>query len=1041
MKYSEKLFGKPWEQPELTNIGRLPMRATLYPFRDEKSALFLDRSKSPWVKSLNGKWKFKLYNRPEVVPNTALSKNYNDSKWDRILVPSNWTMMGYDKPHYTNHQMPFNNNPPFVPEENPTGVYRTEFTIPKVWKKRRTIIHFGGGESCYYVYLNGEQIGMAKDSRLPSEFDITNYLVNGKNNLVVMCIRWSDGSYVEDQDHWWMAGLYRDVYLYSQDEAYIEDIHTEALLDEKYLNGKLKIATQINFTRDPYEDGDYRIVSQLYDEKGKQVFPRPITSTASVSYHKESYLIQQEAKVSKVKAWSPETPSLYTLTVKLINSKGKTLETTATSIGFRTIEVIDRELLINGKPILIKGVNRHDHHPETGKCIDRNTMLKDIFLLKQFNFNAVRTSHYPNDPLWYDLCDKYGILIIDEANVESHANAPFICRNQRWQHCFRERISRMVIRDKNHPCIFAWSLGNESGYGINHDLAADWVRSYDPTRLIHHEGAVKSGWRSPGNRYDGGGWRANDILDPMYPSIESIIEHAKTTRDSRPLIMCEYSHAMGNSNGSLNEYWDAIYKYKGLQGGFIWDWVDQGLTKTDKNGTKYWAYGGDFGDQPNDRNFCCNGIIDPDRNPHPVMYEFKYIVQPIKVKAIDLQKGRYEIENTDFFTNSDWLTGEWELEVAGNAIKKGKLPKLTIPPQERKSFKLDICKPKLKHGDECFLTFLFKTKTDMPWCEKGHIVAHQQFKLPFKPKQQNNSKSKIFPVILRDSKSSAYVEGDNGFAVTINKRLGQITSIESDGKLIVSDGPRFNIWRAPTDNDGVKSFQNHWKANGRALGRWELAGIRDLKHSLVEFQLKEEESGIRLNMEHRYIPKGNRLGITHKENFMISGDGIIGSDNTFIVDKGLEDLPRIGLRMTVAKRFENLSWYGLGPHETYSDRKAGAEVGKFSGKVKDQYFPYIVPQENGNKEEVRWFNLSDEEGSGITVAANDPMNFSAHHFSPEDLTLAYHTNEVKFQEDITVLMDRIHRGLGTDSCGPNMLEKYEIGSGTYRFRYEIRIPY
>ncbi|MHC4883965.1 MAG: glycoside hydrolase family 2 TIM barrel-domain containing protein [Planctomycetota bacterium] len=1038
MTISTKNFGKPWEQPELTGMGRLPMRATLYPFKDEKSALTRDPAKSPWVKSLNGEWAFKLYGKPEDVPASVLKPACKDGKWDRIPVPANWTMEGFDKPHYTNVVMPFTNNPPFVPEENPTGVYRTNFTLPAGWKKRRTVIHLAGGESCYYLYLNGTQVGMAKDSRLPSEFDLTPYLVEGENSLAVMCIRWSDASYVEDQDHWWMAGLYRDVFLYSTDVAYIEDVHVAAELDTSNRHGELTINTHINFMRDPYDGGDYRIISQLYDAKGKKVFKKPLDTFASRQYRKQNYRIETTATVKNVAAWSPECPNLYTLTVQLVNAKGKTVETTSTRIGFKSVKIANRELLINGKPVLIKGVNRHDHHPETGKTVDRETMLKDIYLLKQFNFNAVRTSHYPNDALWYDLCDEYGILVMDEANVEAHDNYATLCRDPRWQKSFFDRIQRMVLRDKNHACIFSWSLGNETGYGINHDLAADWIRSYDATRIVHNEGGVKIAWNQGASEYTEGAERSNDLHDPMYPHVQCMIDFAKMkTKDPRPFIACEYSHAMGNSNGCLKEYWEAIYKYHGLQGGFIWDWVDQGLTKFTEDGRKYWGYGGDFGDEPNDVDFCCNGLIDPDRNPHPAMYEFKYLVQPLKVKAVDLKAGTFEITNTDFFQAADWLTGEWVMEVDGRAVQKGKLPALSIAPQASKRVRIRIRDPKLAAGSEAFITFRFLTKAKTPWCGKGHVVAHEQFKLPFPTAKGKAVGSAPASLSLKDGKTKAVIEGASGFSVVVDKRKGRLATVSVGGKEIVTDGPSFNIWRGLLDNDGVKGKKEQWTCSWKPLGKWCKAGFDKLTPKVKRVELKEQAGVVTVTMEHRYTCRGSRKGFDHLATYRITGDGRVTVDNTFRVDEGLEDMPRLGVRMTVAKGHEALSWFGLGPQETYSDRKAGAVVGRFAGSVKEQYYPYILPQENGNKEEVRWFSLMDGKGRGLKVEAGGALSFSAHHFTPEDLTAAYHTPDVPERDEVTVLMDCVQRGLGTASCGPDTLEKYKIGSGTHRFTYTL----
>ncbi|MDA1085482.1 MAG: DUF4981 domain-containing protein [Verrucomicrobia bacterium] len=1029
---------KPWEQPELTGLGRLPMRATLFPFKDERSALAMDPGASPWVKSLNGSWKFKLYDRPEEVPTASLSPRCRDGKWDQISVPANWTMQGYDKPHYTNAQMPFTNAPPLVPEQNPAGVYRTRFTLPVAWKKRRTVIHFGGGESCYTVHLNGVQVGMAKDSRLPSEFDLTPHIVDGENSLAVMVIRWSDGSYVEDQDHWWMAGLYRDVYLYSTGGAYLEDVHVAAGLDAAYRHGELSITTSINFTHDPWGGRDFQICSQLYDGKGRKVFPKPLLAAASRKYRKQTYRIDQQAGVKNVAAWSAERPALYTLVVTLLDDKGKPLETTSTRIGFKSVKVANRQLLLNGQPVLIKGVNRHDHHPETGKTIDRATMLKDIFLLKQFNFNAVRTSHYPNDPLWYDLCDEYGILVIDEANLEAHANYDTLCRDPRWQQSFFERITRMVVRDKNHACIFAWSLGNETGYGVNHDLAADWVRAYDPTRLIHHEGAVQSAWNQGGNEYDAGGERANDFHNPMYPSIQSIIEWARTTKDPRPFIMCEYAHAMGNSSGCLKEYWDAIYRYRGLQGGFIWDWVDQGLTKVDGKGRRFWAYGGDFGDTPNDVNFCCNGMIAPDRTPHPAMFEFKYLVQPIKVKATDLKTGEFEVTNTDFFISSDWLAGEWLVEAGGRVVQRGKLPALAIMPQAHKRVRIQWREPKVAYGEDVFLTVRFRTKKTMPWCGKGHDVAHQQFRLPIAHTIKPSVARRGGGVTVVDKSNMARIKGEDGFEVTVDKKRGLLAKVAVAGRDVVTRGPVFNIWRAPLDNDGVKGKADEWNSDWKPLGHWMRSGFDRLTPVLKKLDLRQKGGTVMLKMEHCYTCRGSRKGFDHMQTYRIHADGLIEVENVFKADEGVTNMPRLGVRMTIAGGFEQLAWYGLGPHETYADRKAGALVGRFDGTVREQYYPYILPQENGNKEDVRWFSLADRKGLGLKVQAKGALNFSAHHFTPEDLTRAYHTNEVEQRGEITVLMDCIQRGVGTASCGPDTLEKYCIKPGTHRFRYALR---
>ena len=1057
---------RPWEMPELTGINRLPTRATLFPYRNAADALANIPQMSPWVKKLNGKWKFKIYSHPEAVPTKTLEPIFDDQQWDITTVPSNWTTQGYDTPRYTNIAMPFENNPPIVPDKNPTGVYRTTFHLPTTWKNRRTVIHIGGAESCYYVYLNGHMVGMSKDSRLPSEFDLTSYLSGGANSLAIKVIRWSDGSYVEDQDHWWMAGLYRDVYLYNTPLAYIEDVSVRADLTAGFHHGRLKVKTTINFTSDPSKSTNYIVQAQLHDTRGKAIWPKPLCKTVDRRYMKQNYEVEITQTVKNILAWSPEQPNLYTLVVSLLDIKRSTLETTSARIGFRNIEVKDRQFLLNGKPILIKGVNRHDHHPDTGKTIDPKTMLKDILLLKQFNFNAVRTAHYPNDPLWYDLCDEYGIMVLDEANLECHANYSTLCRDPRWQQAFLERCSRMVMRDKNHPCVIGWSLGNESGYGINHDLAADWIRAYDPSRPLHYEGALKTLWEGGVTEYTSGGTHANNFINPMYPEVSQLIKWATTTKENRPFIMCEYSHAMGNSNGCLKEYWDAIYKYHGLQGGFIWDWVDQGLRakapashdkdhlgkKHTKRATvtpapssgplkksEFWAYGGDFGDEPNDVDFCCNGLVTPDRVPHPAMYEFKKLVQPIKIKAVDVKKGEFKIVNTNFFTSSSWLSGFWQLELDGKVIQKGKLPDLNINPQTSRKVKIKARIPKSSIGEECFLIIRFETRKTMPWCNKRHEVAWEQFAMPCQASENPTVRKHHSRLYLEDGKSQAVITSGD-LEIVVDKEVGSLARVSRQGKTIIMNGPVFNIWRGPLDNDGIKGKAVQWKSKDELLQKWMTAGFDTLNCETHRIDIIPTTDGIiTVRIDQRYTCRDSQKGFSHSHVYSIMPSGIIIVDNTFKVDKGQPDVPRLGVRMTINGNFSNLTWFGRGPHENYADRKSGAPISKYSGMVSEQYYPYIVPQENGNKEDVRLFSLVDNNNIGLQVQAMPTFSFSTHHFTPEDLYNAYHTTELHPRNEITLLLDLIQRGLGTASCGPDTLEQYRVKPGTHHFRYAMRL--
>jgi beta-galactosidase len=1062
-----------WELPELTEINRLPMRGTLFPAKTVAQAKSVNASKSPWVESLDGEWEFQYFENPEAAQKANL---FGKAKrgWRGIAVPGNWTTQGWDKPHYTNVQMPFENKPPVVPFENPTGVYRRTFTLPKGWAGRRTVIEFGGVESCYCLYLNGAFVGLSKDTRLPSAFDLTPYLTDGENTLVVVCIRYCDGSYVEDQDHWWMAGIYRSVNLYSTDTVYIEDVFAVCEPDADGKHGTLNVTTSINFTKEPDCDlprfeskRSHHVEVQLFDASGTPVFKTLPTVEISNSYRKDYYQGKLSTTVKHPAIWSDECPTLYTLVVTLRTPSGRAVEHTACRVGFRRVEVKDRELLLNGQPVYIKGVNRHDHDPEGGKTVLREKMLEEIHLLKQFNFNAVRTSHYPNDPMWLDLCDEYGILVVDEANIESHDNYATLCRDPRWRQPFFERVQRMVLRDKNHPSIIAWSLGNESGYGVNHDLAADWVRQYDKSRLLHNEGAIKQNWNQGGNCYGVGGERSNDWHDPMYPPVEKVIAFAKEKPSKpgydarRPFIMCEYAHAMGNSCGCLKDYWDAIYAYRGLQGGFIWDWIEQGLLKKVGSsradvasgltgdalvaahaecykwgGDYYWAYGGDFGDEPNDVNFCCNGMIMPDRRIKPQMWEFKKIAQPVWVTA-GKKAGEISVFNAAFFKSLDWLELSWSVLVDGRTVQRGTVGELDLKPQTGTTLALPIEAPAMRVGEEAWLRVVFSTRKAESWCRKGHEVATEQIRLPFagdKPLPAAVVVSDI-PVVM---KNNCCTLGASGVEVRVDKKRGAIESVLLDGKPVVTSGPSFNSWRAPLDNDGVKGKDEQWHAKWKPLGKWMLSGYDRLKPAVKSVELKRVRNDYVLNSHIVYAAakEAGQFDVTNRYRF--TADGLILCDHLFAFAEGMVDVPRLGVILTVAEGFEQLDWYGRGPFESYSDRCYAAEIGRYSGKVSEQYFPYIVPQENGNKSDVTWFSLRDASKNGLQFQTRgSAFGFSTHHVTPSDLTAAYHPYEVSARPDVTVLIDAAQKGLGTASCGPDTLEKYKILPGRYRLQYAI----
>jgi len=1022
---------KLWERPEIVGLSRLVGRSPLIPYRSAERALSHDPGKSPWYSTLNGTWRFKLVAGPAEVPPAFSLPGYSVGKWSEIEVPGNWTMQGFDRPHYTNVTMPFPDLPPRVPAANPTGLYRTTFELPPAWRNRRTVLHFDGVESAFVVYVNGGEVGMSKDSRSPAEFDITPFVSPGENTLAVKVMRWSDGSFVEDQDHWRMAGIYRDVYLYSTATTFIKDLFVNATLADDYTAGLLAARVQIGTERELGRD--HSVELQLYNAERRPLLRSPLKGKVGSDYRESGYAVSFERELPSPRRWSAEDPYLYSVVATLKGPTGATIEVISCRCGFRRVEVKERQLLVNGRRVYLKGVNRHEFDEVRGKSMTRETMLRDVILLKSFNFNAVRTSHYPNDPAWYDLCDEYGLYVIDEANIESHAYYNQLASDPVWARVFLDRGMRMVLRDKNHPCIIAWSLGNESGYGPNHDALAGWIRSFDPSRPLHYEGAIARGRDAEGRLFTGGE-RATDIVCPMYPSIDSIIEWSEKTGDSRPLIMCEYAHSMGNSTGNLKEYWEAIESHHGLQGGFIWDWVDQGIRVMDGAGAPHWAYGGDFGDEPNDRNFCCNGLVWPDRTPHPAIWEFKKIAQPVRIRERNLREGRILVENRQDFTTLAWLSGSWELLVDGVMVAEGPLPRLETAPGASEEVTLPLSRPELLPGQECILHVRFVTSTDSPWAAEGHEVSWEQFPMPFKSPKPAPVSTEGKLSIVRSGPSSVIAGGL--VEVRLDRRAGRLSSIKWHGHELLYGGPSLSLFRAPTDNDGLKLMPERKQG---VLDSWLAAGLDRLTLVSKRATVKRGEGGsVVVNLQHQALSKALGPCFEHIHDYTIYPGGEIHVVNTFTADKRLPELPRVGVVLSAVKGFDHVRWFGRGPHESYVDRKTGAAVGLYAGSVDEQFVPYILPQENGNKTDVRWLSLENEHGVGILFAADGVMECSVSHYSALDLYKATHTNELKARQEIFVHLDVRQRGLGGASCGPDTLDRYRIQPGSWKWSYWIR---
>jgi beta-galactosidase len=1038
---------KTWRHPQTVSLGRLPMRATLVPYPGPAQALA--RGASPWVRSLNGVWRFALAGSPEQAPADFAQDEFDEAGWADLPVPSNWTMHGYDRPHYTNVQMPFAGAPPDVPDDNPTGLYRRRFEVPAEWAGRRIVLEVGGAESVLYVWVNGQPVGMGKDSRLPQAFDVTAFLRPGENLLALAVVKWSDASYVEDQDQWWMGGVHRDVSLICTGETYIADVFARAEPDAAFVDGTLRLDVSLGFAGAP-QDG-WAVEAQLYDAAGAPVLDTPLRGAVKADparhnpYRGPLNQVTLVAPVAAPSLWSAESPALYTVVVSLLRDEpdATPVEATSCRVGFRRVEIGDRELLINGRPVMIAGMNRHEHDPHTGKVVSREAMIADIRLMKQFNVNAVRCSHYPNAEAWYDLCDEFGLYLVDEANLESHAFLHQLCRDPRYAAQFLERGLRVMARDKNHPSVILWSLGNESGYGPNHDAMAGWIRAADPTRPLHYEGASWGwGWdgaplgpwqeRRPG---PAPGALATDLVCPMYPPIDAIVRWAEADDpgDRRPMILCEYSHAMGNSNGSLGDYWDAFEAHHGLQGGFIWEWCDHALWKTGDDGRPFLAYGGDFGDTPNDLNFCCDGIVSATREPHPGLWEFKKLAQPIAVTWADEAAGTLEIRNKRDFAALDDLIADWTLEVDGEAVATGPLALSEIAPGASRLTTASFPRLEMTIGQEAYLTVRFRLSAETAWAPAGHEVAWTQLPVRLavvaRPAAPPAAAGRL---TLEESGDVIRVAGAD-FEVTFSRAEGRLQRFVWRNHALVDAGPRLQVWRAPTDNDGIKGLADQRR---KPLGRWREAGLDALSLHPPEVSVEAAEGRVTVSIRQTAGCAASEAAFEHRHVYGITPDGRVRVSNRFHVAAALADLPRLGVTLTAPPGMEAVEWFGRGPGDSYSDRHRAAWIGRFEGSVTGQYVPYVVPQEHGNRTGVRWLALRGE-GAGVRFTPAAPCEGSVSHFTPEDLTAATHAHKLQPRPEVLISLDVGQRGLGTASCGPDTLDAYRLGAGDYELTFDI----
>ncbi|MER6122449.1 glycoside hydrolase family 2 TIM barrel-domain containing protein [Streptomyces sp. NPDC001795] len=964
---------RPWEAPEVTSWGRLPMNAV-----DRRSgALCLD-----------GDWRFQLLPAPDAPLAEAWSSSY---------VPGVWTLQGTDDlPQYTNVRMPFAEFPPASPAANPTGVHEREVDVPAEWAGRRIVLRIGAAESVLLVHVDGRPVGISKDSHLAAEFDLSGVVRPGERAVVrLTVVKWSDASHIEDQDQWWHGGITRSVLLYATDPLHLADVTVRARLD-----GELQVDCRVRDTGGALPEGWY-VSGELEGHLLAQdeEFDRVNAEDERVS----AFLgeARMRTTVPEVRTWNAETPELYGLTVRLHRADGTVADTSYHRVGFRDVEIVGRDLLVNGERVFIRGVNRHDFHPLTGRTVSYEDMRADLVLLKRFGFNAIRTAHYPNDPGLYDLADELGFYVVDEADIESHDHAHEIADDPRYLNAFVDRVSRMVLRDKNHPSVIIWSLGNESDYGAHHDAAAGWVRRYDPTRPLQYEGAAKRGWADPD--------LASDIACPMYAPIEDCVAHALSGEQTKPLIQCEYSHAMGNSNGTLADHWAAIESTPGLQGGFIWEFWDHGILQRVSDGRPAgragaglydngvaapghrWAYGGDFGETIHDGAFIADGVVFPDRTPKPALYEHREIAAPVRIQCF--KHEGIVLGNHQHFRGLDWLTGRWELSLADGRTLTAPAELPDLCPGETAAVPLPFELP--RDGGEAWLTLRVTTAEDLPWAPRGTEVCTPQVRL-----------------------RAASVVQDPPVA-------DRPVEVDGEGLLVhplLTAAPTLSLWRAPTDNDELGGMALRWRA-------WGL-------DSLVRKVVSVRRDGARVSVIAEYA---GTVGVVRHRQVFTPVEGGVRIDEQAELPDQFDDVARVGSVFETVAGLDLLDWFGQGPWESYPDRSAGAPVGHHSVPVDELFTPYLRPQESGGRHGVRRFTLSAPDATGLAVTLDQPRQVSVTRHRAEDLTAASHHDELVPRSGCVVHIDAAHRGLGTASCGPDTSPSYRIAPGVHRWSWTLRV--
>ncbi|WP_409271467.1 beta-galactosidase subunit alpha [Neobacillus sp. SCS-31] len=1001
---------KRWEDIKTDGINRLPARTHFFSYPNREAAVVNEPELSRHYQKLNGTWQFLFLEAPEYSPEGFFLDEFDASAWDEIAVPGNWQLQGYGKMHYSDLWYNFPIIPPRVPTENPTGIYRREFEVPTNLNGEQLILRFNGVDSAYEVYVNGEFAGYSKGARIQAEFDITDLCRAGSNSLTVRVFQWSDGTYLEDQDMWWLSGIFRDVELYTRPTAGIYDFSVNTELDGDNEDAVLSVSVKLT------EHSGQTITYELIESTGERVFIEEKKGAEAFSR-----LVEAPLK------WSAEIPNLYHLYMTVRDSAGEPIEVIRQQVGFRSIVVSGETFLVNGVAIKLKGVNRHDYNPKTGRVVEKEEIERDIITMKRHNINAIRTAHYPNSYYLYDLCDEYGMYVIDETDLECHGfeltgKYDWISDDPEWELAHVSRMERMIARDKNHPCIIMWSLGNESSFGHNFRAMAKLAKEMDPTRLVHYEGDREA--------------EVTDVYSTMYTWLErnddrltmdKIIENSK-----KPHILCEYAHAMGNGPGNLKEYQDLFYKHDKLQGGFIWEWFDHGIETVADDGTVYYRYGGDFGDDPTNGNFCIDGLIMPDGTPSPSLLEYKKVIEPVQTECVDIEKGLFRLINRYDFIALNYLELTCSLFEDDRLLDSFTVELPELGGRVTAEIQLPLMREFEKiNGAKYYLAFSYKLKSDTPWAPKGHELANASFELPGKnklPKVHAGGGSG-----LQVNREGAFVTvSGGGFSVTFDRVKGTLKEVVRNGKVQLERGPQFQFWRAPIDND-MYLLNDYRTKYFMHLGHEIVEEVQyGLKDDVFEWQT-DALFGTTNSSWHYKLQYFYRIHADGDIEFRINGIASGMKENAPAM------IPRLGVKMALNNDFAFAQWRGRGPGESYVDSKEANHFGVYRKTVDELFTNYVKPQENGNRSDCDWVSLTDQNKNGVIFTTNKKFDFSASRYEISDLEHAKHTIDLKPRDYVVLNLDYKQNGLGSNSCGQNQLKKYQCGFEDFTLAFRMTL--